>query len=499
MGRVISNEHPELRCVRIDLSTAISKDEIHSLTEEFYGDPNEEEIAFRGKNRYVARLKSWAVPDPAQPVRNASTVPANIRVPNSEQPSNWSRGSYLITGGFGGLGLELAKWLVAQGAKHLALVGRKGTPESAHAALADLGRAGAEILELKADIAEPDQAEHLFAHIDQAMPPLRGIFHAAGVLQDSLLLQLTPERLRAVMAPKVRGAWNLHRMSLGKPIDFFVLFSSVVGLLGSPGQANYAAANSFLDALASYRESIGLPALSIDWGPWSEVGMVAARANGSDPVAFRGLASARPEDYFAALALLLNQPQPHIAVMRFQLARWQEFNSRAATSNFFAELRTVSTDAPTKSEPIGKQSPKTLRDLLATQTGSRRAIIEEHVKEHLSKIVRIPPNRIDVNKPLQYLGLDSLMGLELRNSLQISLGTPLSATMVFNYPTTALLSQYLAEKIAPQEDDSEMTQVSEIAAALPQTLEANDHIHEILAEIERLSDQEVHRMSGDVT
>jgi len=494
MGRVISNEHPELRCVRIDLSAAISKDEIHSLTEEFSGDSNEEEVAFRGGTRYVARLKSWAVPVPEQPLRSASAAP-----PNSEQRSDWSKGSYLITGGFGGLGLEVAKWLVAQGARHLALVGRRGTPESAHAALADLRRAGAEVLEVKADISQSDQVEHLFAQIEQAMPALRGIFHAAGVLQDSLLLQLTPERLRAVMAPKVRGAWNLHLMSLGKPLDFFVLFSSVIALLGSPGQGNYAAANAFLDALASYRESIGLPALSINWGPWSEVGMVAAKANGNGPGTLRGLASTCPEDYLAALALLLNQPQPQVAVMRFQLAQWQEFNPKAATSNFFAELRTVSGDAPPKSGPAEKRPPKALRDLLAMQAGSRRnSIIEEHVKEHLSKIVRIPPNRIDVNKPLQYLGLDSLMGLELRNSLQTSLGVSLPATMVFNYPTTALLSQYLADKIAPQQDDSELTQVSEfVPAALPRTPEGNEHVHEILAEIERLSEQEVHREMSD--
>jgi acyl transferase domain-containing protein/acyl carrier protein len=497
MGRVVSNEHPELHCVRIDLSTAISKDEIHSLTEEFFGDSNEEEVAFRGGTRYVARLRSWAVPVPAQPLRSASAAP-----PNSEQRSDWSKGSYLITGGFGGLGLEVAKWLVAQGAKHLALVGRRGKQESAHAALADLRRAGAEVLEFKADISQLDQVEHLFSQIEQAMPALRGVFHAAGVLQDSLLLQLTPERLRAVMTPKVRGAWNLHRMSLGKPLDFFVLFSSVVALLGSPGQANYAAANSFLDALASYRESIGLPALSINWGPWSEVGMVAAKADGSDPVVFRGLASAGPKDYLAALALLLNQPERQVAVMRFHLAQWQEFNPKAATSNFFAELRPVSSDAPAKAAPAGKQSSNALRDLLARETGSRRSsIIEEYVKEHLSKIVRIPPNRIDANKPLKYLGLDSLMGLELRNSLQTSLGVSLPATMVFNYPTTALLSQYLADKISPQQNDSELTQVSEfVPAALPGTLEASEHVDEILAEIESLSEHEVHRrIAGEVT
>ena len=478
MGRVISNEHPELRCVRIDLSGGISKDEIRSLTEELCGDSNEEEVAFRGRSRYVARLKSCAVLNDAQPLRDASTAASNIRSRNSEQPSNSLKGSYLITGGFGGLGLEVAKWLVAQGARHLALVGRRGTPESAHVALADFRRAGAQVMEVKADISDFDQVAHLFAQVEQAMPALRGIFHAAGILQDSLLLQLTAHDLRTVMAPKVRGAWNLHVMSLGKPLDFFVLFSSVIALLGSPGQANYAAANSFLDALASYRKCIGLPALSINWGPWSEVGMVAAKA-----IAMRGLASACPEEYLTALALLLNQPEHQVAVMRFQLAKWQEFHPKAATSNFLADLRTLSSDAPAKSAPDGKQLSKGLRDLLAMLTGSRRnSIIEEHVKEHISKIVRIPSNRIDVNKPLQSLGLDSLMGLELRNSLQTSLGLSLPVTMVFNYPTPRLLSQYLtdlADKIAPQQNDSGIDAVPDVPAAVPGTLEVNEDINEI--------------------
>jgi myxalamid-type polyketide synthase MxaD len=494
MGRVLSNEHPELRCVRIDLSTSISEDEIFALGEEFYANSNEEEIAFRGGTRYVARLKPWTEHGREQSVRSGSTAPPNVRL-SPGHATNWSKGTYLITGGFGGLGLEAAKWLVVQGAKHVALVGRRGAPESAQAVVHHLRRAGAEVSEFKADISQPDQVEHLFVQIEQTMPPLRGIFHAAGVLQDSLLLQLTPERLRVVMDPKIRGAWNLHVMSRQKPLDFFVLFSSVVGLLGAPGQANYAAANSFLDALASYRKSIGLPALSIDWGPWSEVGMVASKAYGNSLAAFRGLASTNPKDYLSALALLLNGPEHQVAVMRFQVAQWQEFNPRAATSNFFADLRAVPRDAPSESDSPGKQPSKALRDLLAMQSGSQRnSVVEEHVKEHLSKIVRIAPNRIDVSKPFQYLGLDSLMGLELRNSLQASLGVSLPATMVFNYPTTALLAQYLADKIAPQPDDSGSAQLSDHAlAGLPGALEANDHVHEILAEIESLSEQEVYR------
>src|SRR6185295_15249043 len=134
-----------------------------------------------------------------------------------------------------------------------------------------------EVRILRADVADEAQLARALAEVDETMPPLRGVIHAAGVLDDGTVLHLDRNRLDAVMAPKVAGAWNLHALTAGRTLDFFVLFSSVTSLLGSPGQANYAAGNAFLDALAAYRRARGLTALAIDWGPWSEVGLAAAR------------------------------------------------------------------------------------------------------------------------------------------------------------------------------------------------------------------------------
>ena len=185
--------------------------------------------------------------------------------------------SYLITGGLGGLGLKLAKWLIDRGAHHLVLLGRSGPSDQARAELDALNRPGVQIAVRKCDIGNRAEIIALLAEIAQEMPSLRGVFHLAGMLDDGILREQCRERFDRVMAAKVHGAWNLHELTRdhAPPLDLFVLFSSAAAILGSPGQGNYASANAFLDALAHHRRALGLPALSVNWGSWDEVGMAA--------------------------------------------------------------------------------------------------------------------------------------------------------------------------------------------------------------------------------
>ena len=182
--------------------------------------------------------------------------------------------TYLITGGLGGLGRAVATWLVEQGARHLVLMGRSAPSASAQQTLDALRKAGAHVVVARGDVARADDVASVIESIRMSMPPLRGVVHAAGVLDDGIVAHLDQRRLRDVMAPKVDGAWNLHALTRDVDLDFFVLFSSAASVLGSPGQAHYAAANSFLDALAWHRRAEGRSALSINWGPWAEVGLV---------------------------------------------------------------------------------------------------------------------------------------------------------------------------------------------------------------------------------
>ncbi|MEM6446994.1 MAG: SDR family NAD(P)-dependent oxidoreductase, partial [Cyanobacteria bacterium P01_D01_bin.123] len=190
----------------------------------------------------------------------------------SDSPTVQEQSTYLITGGLGALGLQVADWLTQQGARHLVLTSRRGLTETTKTAIASLSER-TELKVIAADVARPEDVEQLLAEIDASMPPLKGIIHAAGVLDDGVLQQQDWARFEKVMAPKVAGTWNLHQATQALPLDFFVCFSSIASLLGAPGQGNYAAANAFMDALAEHRRALGLPGLSINWGPWSTAGM----------------------------------------------------------------------------------------------------------------------------------------------------------------------------------------------------------------------------------
>lgn len=200
-------------------------------------------------------------------------VPA---VPLGRRTSIRPDASYLITGGLGGFGLSTAQWLTEAGARHLLLAGRSGaSTEEARKTLETLRAKGVNVKIETVDISDPTQVETLIVRVKESMPPLAGVFHAAGVTADDLLIHMNPEQFERVMKPKMRGAWHLHTFTRHIPLDLFVLYSSAVSLLGNEGQANYSAANAFLDALAWRHTLEGLPALSVNWGVIDHIGMAA--------------------------------------------------------------------------------------------------------------------------------------------------------------------------------------------------------------------------------
>ncbi|AFZ28188.1 polyketide synthase family protein [Cylindrospermum stagnale PCC 7417] len=456
LARVIVLEHPELETVCIDLSQH-QVNEVEMLVEEILFPEQEEQVAFRNGERYVARLKR----------ADAKTISQSAKIDSS--------GSYLITGGLGSLGLQVANYLVEQGARHLMLVGRQGavSPE-AQAGVRQLEDKGALVKIVKTDISQPDSVATLIAETDI---PLRGVVHVAGVLDDGMLRDQTQKRFSKVMAPKVQGAWNLHQLTKEMPLDFFVCFSSMTSVLGALGQGNYAAANAFMDALCHHRHALGLPAVSINWGPWATSGM-ATRLDANlqsrwDAIGF-GMIS--PSQGMHLFANLLNSKASQVGAMPIT---WSKYPVESA---FLTDFR-KSTEQKKEQE---KTSVNFLETVKAAEKDQRQALLVAHVQSQVSKVLGYQKDRaFSVSEGFFDLGMSSLTSVELRNNLQNSLGCRLPATLSFDYPTVKKLVDYLMAEFLEEVDEDEDVGVSDQSFQIDskvfafQPLEENDDAEEI--------------------
>jgi thioesterase domain-containing protein/NADPH:quinone reductase-like Zn-dependent oxidoreductase/acyl carrier protein len=364
--------------------------------------------------------------------------PAADRRPPQLKPD----ATYMITGGLGGFGLAVAEWLVERGARHLLLTGRRGAATAeAQAALASFTARGVAVVAEAGDITRADDVERTFARIAANMPPLKGIMHAAMVLDDGLLTQLDPSRVARVMAPKVAGAWNLHRATLALDLDFFVLFSSMAELVGNAGQANYVAANSFLVALAHQRHAMGLPALAIDWGRISDVGYVDRNADVAqrlERLGILGMPAARATE---ALGRLLACDAPHIGLLRMDWQAWAR-TSGGKVSTRLSELVTSSSEsAETNKEGLREA-------VLAASESDRQSLVVEMLREQVAQVLRSSAGDLDPKRPLTELGLDSLMAIDLVNRIESAFGVTVPSGRVAAQVTIIGLAETLLELIA---------------------------------------------------
>jgi len=355
--------------------------------------------------------------------------------------------TYLVTGGLGALGLVVAEWLVEQGARHLALVGRSAPSAAAQTVLDRLMAAGAQVAVHRADVSRRDDLARVLTAIDGSMPPLRGVIHLAAVLDDGVLLQQTVDRFHKVLASKAEGAWHLHTLTRERQLDWFVLFSSISAIFGSAGQGNYAAANAFLDSLAQQRRSQGLPALAINWGMWNQVGMAAALDDRDrERWAAQGLGAMAPAQALAALGQALRLDDTQVVITPVD---WSVFRERAASRErpFFADLIHDAARDAVAAEPAAARSG--LLDAWAdTPPGKRRNLLLAYLRDAVLRVLGLDASApIAPRQPLSELGLDSLMAVELRNALSKTLGCPLPATLLFDYPTIDTLADFLMKTV----------------------------------------------------
>jgi acyl transferase domain-containing protein/acyl carrier protein len=416
MARVIGWEHPSLHPVRIDLDPErLNDDGVADLVSEVLGGNADDEVAFRQSKRFVPRLASCVEGTPDAPAaQEFSTSP--IR----------DDGTYLVTGGLGGLGRAVAEWLVERGARSLLLCGRRQPSAEARQTIARLEHEGAEVTVINADVSVRADVDKLLNYIRDHLPPLAGIFHAAGTLDDGVLMQQDWRKFQRVLAAKVAGALHLHQATAEVPLDLFVNFSSVASMLGSPGQANYAAANAFLDALAHRRAALGKPALSVNWGPWDAIGMTADYGQRERARWEVGGISTIPVDQgLDILEQLLGQAKPQIGVLPIT---WSNFLKQLPGGQGKTLLAEVAKYAGSESLETNAQPKRSaILGKLREAPGERRAeLVRTYVLERIAATLGVTVERLDVAQPLMATGLDSIMVLELKGIIESDLEITLS-------------------------------------------------------------------------
>ena len=428
VGRVFATEHSALLGGLVDLDPhAVQEDAAAQLLEELWARDADTQVAYRGGKRLVPRLR---------PLRKGRTR-SKFRVR--------SDASYLITGAFGAIGRKVSEWLVASGARHLALLSRRPPDDETSRWLQGLREQGVQVLPLQADVAEMAQLVEAFAQLDRTMPPLRGVIHAAGILEDKTLSKLEWPSFARVQAPKAQGSWNLHTLTQDRLLDFWVIFSSVAALLGNPGQAAYGAGNAYADALVHLRRMQGAPALSINWGPWKGEGMSSQITD--DLYRRWGLLAIDPSEGVEMLGQLLNISGGQAWAAPLDVDLLKERSAESPHLSVMADL--VGVQERRIPSPRGKAVPEDACKLEDLPDDQRRAAVLEHVVDLVRSVTGMEASEpVHVDARLETLGVDSLLTLDLLNALSRLFGVNLPATILINCPTIELLVKYLSGEIA---------------------------------------------------
>lgn len=395
--------------------------------------------------------------------------------------------SYLITGGFGGFGLSMAVWLASQGAENLVLVGRSGAASAqAKQALTELAVLGVHVKSVAADVGDAAQLAGMFADIAATMPPLKGIFHAAGVLDDQNLLDIDNASLDKVMRPKALGAWHLHQLSLPLALDCFVLYSSISSLIGNRNQGNYVAANTFLDALAHHRHALGMAATSVNWGALAEVGMAASNTSVLQHLAHMGIHSFTPEQALEALSAVLRSPVAQVGVFDVDWQLWRQYEPASSAARY-AELL-----AGDGTEGDGEQAswPELLQKL--GEQGTCEAVAAQF-KLQIAATLKLPLEMIDQSTPISKFGLDSLMAMDLQMKVRGEFKVEISILELMKGNSIDKIAASITHKLATLQPQQEALAPVAVETSDVGMLEASALIDQ-LNNLDTLSEEELDKL-----
>ncbi|GCE05928.1 type I polyketide synthase [Dictyobacter aurantiacus] len=498
LGKTCAMEHPELWGGLVDLDPEeTARTAATQLLGALRNYKQEDQIAFRSGQGYVARM-----------VRSQASAARSL--------SLHKNGSYLITGGLWGLGLEVARRFARQGAGHLVLLGRSelpareswdtlpaGSRQAQQAAgIRELERLGARVHYASVDVTDETQLTNfLTTYAQQGNPALKGVIHAASVWQDARgeslvrpLAQLTQDALTAVFRPKVVGSWLLHSLLKEQPLDFFVSFSSGASLFGSAAQGNYAAAGEFLDMLAHYQRAHNQPALSIDWGAVSQIGF-GATSEGLRVHEYwesRGIQRITPEQVLEALELLIPQDRARVGVLKLDWQLLAQYYTQIADLPLVRHL--VDTSSTDKQSDASSTAAGSILDSIRMAPAERwQAILEEYMRAQVASVLRLPPERLDSEQPLTTLGLDSLMAIEMKNRMESDLAIRIPIVTFLQGPSIVQFAHQVRQQLADT-----IVVAPAVSDEAPSTPEANaaevesaQDAERLLAQLDQLSEQDV--------
>ena len=432
-GKTLALEAGQLKPRLVDLDPE-DGDGFGGLVEELLYPDRETEVAYRGGSRRVARLVrgGGGTESPAGEAQGGEGRSAGSSAPFREDRT------YLVTGGLGGIGLEVAGWLADRGARSIVLNGRREPGEEAKAAVEALRGRGVDVRVELADVADGEAVAGMLARVDRELPPLAGVFHSVGVLSDAALTNQDWGRFEQVLWPKVMGAWHLHRATAEHELELFVLFTSVTGVLGNAGQSNHAAANAFLDQLARHRRALGLAGQSIAWGPWSGVGEAEeqrSRVSGT-------FGWMTPRQGIGVLERVVRGGEGTVMAA---VVDWEKYGAGVAEAPALVEewVRPAAVD-----RGVERDGGTVLERLREARESEREGLLTEFVQRELQAVLQTPTLPA-AGVGFFDLGMDSLMAVELRNRLNRGLGggRALSSTVVFDYGSPAALARHVAGEL----------------------------------------------------
>lgn len=437
-------------------------------------------------------------------MQQAKHIGKIVIVPEAENESEklniHDNATYIITGGYGAIGLEVASWLVSNGAKHLVLLGRNQPNNEVAQQIEKLKQPNVEINIVRADVVDTAALGNIIKNIDASPFPLKGIIHAAGVIMDdTIIAHQTKEHFKQVLDTKVIGSWNLHQLTLKHELDFFVLFSSMASMVGSIAQANYVAANSFLDGLAYYRKCQNLPALCINWGIWTDVGMAVRIGSDRKEKRAQGLDVIKPDEGIKAFDRVMRKNVTQIGIVPMD---WTEFSTTGAlkhADNFMLHFATIGMERQHQrnADSDNKQILKQLKSLTPAE---QKQFLVNYLQELGSKVMGLQVSEIDPFKPLNQMGLDSLMSIELKNKVKIDLGVDINVVRFMEgICMDELASEFIQElKISAQStldaNKTESTIENVISKQESIAIKELDNVTDVLVNVDDLSEEELDKL-----